>query len=221
MSKGNGWRRETFPDGEAYNLMRGLAARFKVILHAGACSNTTTVNTTTPRSCSTATAPSWPVIARSISSTSSRPAARYIASRMPSTAAAMWSHTTPTAPASAVRSATTSASPSSIARWPNTGVAIITIPAAFTMETGKDHWEVLCRARAIETQTYVLAPNQVGKHPRGHRHARLLRPQHGRRPLGSRPGARPGQAGFITARLDFPYLASVRQNLRVHDHHVL
>jgi nitrilase len=41
---------------------------------------------------------------------------------------------------------------------------MIALPAAFTMQTGKDHWEVLCRARAIETQAYVCAPAQTGAH---------------------------------------------------------
>ena len=43
------------------------------------------------------------------------------------------------------------------------GVDIILIPSSFTYNTGEAHWEVLCRARAIETQSYVLAPNQIGK----------------------------------------------------------
>jgi deaminated glutathione amidase len=44
------------------------------------------------------------------------------------------------------------------------GADVLTIPAAFTLFTGKDHWEVLVRARAIENQAYVLAPAQVGRH---------------------------------------------------------
>jgi len=44
------------------------------------------------------------------------------------------------------------------------GAQIITIPAAFTLFTGKDHWEVLVRARAIENLAYVIAPAQVGRH---------------------------------------------------------
>lgn len=44
------------------------------------------------------------------------------------------------------------------------GAEILTLPAAFTLYTGKDHWEVLVRARAIENLCYVLAPAQVGKH---------------------------------------------------------
>ena len=45
------------------------------------------------------------------------------------------------------------------------GARLFTVPSAFTMETGKDHWEVLLRARAIENQAYVLAAAQCGTHP--------------------------------------------------------
>jgi predicted amidohydrolase len=44
------------------------------------------------------------------------------------------------------------------------GAELVTIPAAFTLYTGKDHWEVLVRARAIENLAYVIAPAQVGRH---------------------------------------------------------
>jgi predicted amidohydrolase len=44
------------------------------------------------------------------------------------------------------------------------GAELLCIPAAFTLFTGKDHWEVLVRARAIENLAYVLAPAQVGRH---------------------------------------------------------
>jgi predicted amidohydrolase len=44
------------------------------------------------------------------------------------------------------------------------GAELLTVPAAFTLYTGKDHWEVLLRARAIENLAYVLAPAQVGRH---------------------------------------------------------
>ncbi len=44
------------------------------------------------------------------------------------------------------------------------GAELITIPAAFTLDTGKDHWHALVRARAIETQSWVLAPGQWGRH---------------------------------------------------------
>ena len=44
------------------------------------------------------------------------------------------------------------------------GADLLTVPAAFTLYTGKDHWEVLLRARAIENLAYVLAPAQWGRH---------------------------------------------------------
>lgn len=44
------------------------------------------------------------------------------------------------------------------------GAEILTVPSAFTAVTGEAHWEVLLRARAIETQCYVLAANQGGQH---------------------------------------------------------
>lgn len=47
------------------------------------------------------------------------------------------------------------------------GAEIIAVPAAFTFPTGAAHWEVLLRARAIENQVYVIAPNQIGKSPSG------------------------------------------------------
>jgi predicted amidohydrolase len=47
------------------------------------------------------------------------------------------------------------------------GARLVTVPAAFTVPTGKDHWHVLLRARAIENQIYVVAPAQHGTHPKG------------------------------------------------------
>ncbi|MGE5281267.1 MAG: carbon-nitrogen hydrolase family protein [Chloroflexota bacterium] len=43
------------------------------------------------------------------------------------------------------------------------GARIVAVPSAFTFATGRDHWQVLLRARAIEDQVFVLAPNQVGE----------------------------------------------------------
>jgi predicted amidohydrolase len=45
------------------------------------------------------------------------------------------------------------------------GAQIILVPAGFTLHTGRDHWEVLLRARAIENLCYVVAPAQVGTYP--------------------------------------------------------
>jgi predicted amidohydrolase len=47
------------------------------------------------------------------------------------------------------------------------GARFLIVPAAFARETGRDHWEVLLRARAIENQAFVLAAAQVGEHGGG------------------------------------------------------
>ena len=47
------------------------------------------------------------------------------------------------------------------------GAELLSVPAAFTLPTTRDHWEVLVRARAIENQCFVIAANQIGNHPGG------------------------------------------------------
>jgi predicted amidohydrolase len=47
------------------------------------------------------------------------------------------------------------------------GAEVIAVPSAFTLSTTRDHWEVLVRARAIENQCFVIAPNQIGAHAPG------------------------------------------------------
>jgi predicted amidohydrolase len=49
------------------------------------------------------------------------------------------------------------------------GAEIVSVPSAFTLATTRDHWEVLLRARAIENQCFIVAPNQIGTHPGGYR----------------------------------------------------
>jgi deaminated glutathione amidase len=59
------------------------------------------------------------------------------------------------------------------------GADILFVPAAFTAYTGKDHWQVLLQARAIENTCYVLAPAQTGKHNptrQSHGHAMIVDP---------------------------------------------
>ena len=47
------------------------------------------------------------------------------------------------------------------------GASLITVPSAFTFPTGAAHWEILLRARAIENQVYLIAPDQIGRSPSG------------------------------------------------------
>lgn len=59
------------------------------------------------------------------------------------------------------------------------GAQILTIPAAFTVPTGKAHWEVLLRARAIENSSFVIAPAQAGRHKDGrltYGHSMIINP---------------------------------------------
>jgi len=59
------------------------------------------------------------------------------------------------------------------------GARVLAVPSAFTATTGRDHWEVLLRARAIENQAFILAPNQIGKAPphfESHGHSSIVDP---------------------------------------------
>lgn len=49
------------------------------------------------------------------------------------------------------------------------GAQLLTVPSAFTLQTGAVHWDLLTRARAVENLCYVLAPNQCGQHAKGRR----------------------------------------------------
>lgn len=101
------------------------------------------------------------------------------------------------------------------------GAQLVMVPAAFTRETGKDHWEILLRARAIETQCFVAAAAQVGSFPA----ARDVRHNWGHAmivdPWGRILAQVPDHPGFATAEIDLDYLARVRTMLPVHQHRVL
>src|SRR6185437_9832955 len=90
------------------------------------------------------------------------------------------------------------------------GAEAMVVPAAFTVPTGKDHWHVLLRARAIEAQAYVIAAAQWGKHPGG-------RQTYGKSCIVDPWGEVIAQAsegeGVITAEVDRAYLARVRSTL--------
>ena len=84
------------------------------------------------------------------------------------------------------------------------------IPAAFTYTTGKDHWEILLRARAIENQCYVLASAQGGIHQNQRRtwgHSMLIDP------WGEVLGDLPAGEGFISGVLSKDKLNEVRSQL--------
>ena len=90
------------------------------------------------------------------------------------------------------------------------GAEIIVIPSAFTLTTTRDHWEVLVRARAIENQCFVVAPNQIGPHPPGHRSGgRSLIVD----PWGLVLATAPDRESIAVADLDLEMLRAVRRRL--------
>lgn len=101
------------------------------------------------------------------------------------------------------------------------GADVIMVPAAFTLQTGKDHWEVLLRARAIETQTYIVAAAQTGSYFEGSDervswgHSMIVNPW-------GHLIAQAGEGiGHASAALDLDYLSTVRARIPVARHRVL
>jgi predicted amidohydrolase len=95
------------------------------------------------------------------------------------------------------------------------GARVVAIPAAFTVPTTRDHWEVMVRARAIENQVFVLAANQVGEHPGGHRsggHSMIVDPW-GR--VLARLGEEPG---YAVAELDLAEQDAIRRHVPLLEH---
>ncbi|MDI1445820.1 carbon-nitrogen hydrolase family protein [Polyangium sp. 6x1] len=90
------------------------------------------------------------------------------------------------------------------------GAEVLIVPAAFTLATGKDHWHVLLRARAIEAQCYVIAAAQWGSHPKGRR-------TYGKSCIVDPWGEVVAQAsegeGLVVTTLDPAYLVQVRASL--------
>jgi nitrilase len=101
------------------------------------------------------------------------------------------------------------------------GAQLLMVPAAFTVPTGMAHWEVLLRARAIETGSYVAAAAQVGTYSLGKEqracwgHSMIVDP------WGKVLVQVTDRPGFATTRLDLGYLARVREMIPVHQHRVL
>ena len=90
------------------------------------------------------------------------------------------------------------------------GARILTVPSAFTTATGRDHWEVLLRARAIENQAFVLAPNQVGAAPPhfdSYGHSAIVDP------WGKVLASAPDEECFVAADLDLGVQDRVREEL--------
>lgn len=92
---------------------------------------------------------------------------------------------------------------------------LLAVPAAFTYTTGRAHWELLLRARAVENQCYVIAPAQGGVHETGRRtwgHSMIVDP------WGEVLATRDEGAGVVIATLEATRIASVRQQLPALEH---
>lgn len=95
------------------------------------------------------------------------------------------------------------------------GARVITAPSAFTFETGKDHWDLLVRARALENQVFVLAAAQVGSHPPGaacYGNAMIVDP------WGTVLARAPEAECVVVADLDFDHQDRVRASLPALNH---
>ncbi len=98
------------------------------------------------------------------------------------------------------------------------GVALILVPAAFTVPTGAAHWELLLRARAVENQCYLLAAAQGGLHPNGRRtygHSLFVDP------WGRVLGCHREGPGIVCGDVDPAAIAKVRGELPALSHRVL
>jgi len=87
------------------------------------------------------------------------------------------------------------------------GAGLITVPAAFTVPTGRAHWHILLRARAIETGCFVIAPAQCGTHDEGRQtygHSLIISP------WGEILAEAGEEPGVITARIDMARVAECR-----------
>jgi nitrilase len=99
------------------------------------------------------------------------------------------------------------------------GAELIFLPSAFTLATGKDHWETLIRGRSIETQCWFAAPATWGKHLEGKGEARFT---YGHSivvdPWGHVVAKVSDGVGWATARLDPKVTARVRRDMPVLEH---
>ena len=100
------------------------------------------------------------------------------------------------------------------------GAQIIALPAAFTLQTGKDHWEVLLRARAIETQTYLCASAQTGSFTVGNEQRATYGHSLVADPWGHVVAKASDGVGVVSTRIDPAVVAKVRQMIPVAQHKV-
>ncbi|ELZ77563.1 carbon-nitrogen hydrolase family protein [Haloferax volcanii] len=95
------------------------------------------------------------------------------------------------------------------------GANVLLVPSAFTMHTGKDHWEPLLRARAIENQAYVIAPGQIGDKPSWvETYGRTLVVD----PWGNVISKARDREEVVTATIDLSHLDDIRRDMQTLQH---
>jgi predicted amidohydrolase len=105
--------------------------------------------------------------------------------------------------------------PALFERLSEAGADVISVPAAFTVPTGRAHWQVLMRARAIEAELFIVAAAQAGHHEDGREtygHSLVADP------WGDLILEMGGEPGLAFAELDFTRIADVRARIPVHQH---
>jgi deaminated glutathione amidase len=210
---------EVFPDGEAYRLMSGLAARHGVTIHAGsiverdgnAHYNTTLVFN--PKGREIARYRKIHLFDVDIPGGTSYRESDTISRGEEVVTYKVGDVTVGCAICYDIRF------PELFRKLRDAGSDVIVLPAAFTLMTGKDHWEVLARARAVETQTYFLAVGQVLSNSDGKKwcwgHSMVIDP------WGHIVAQASDYVTSTSSRLDLDYIAHVRRNVPVAQHHVL
>jgi predicted amidohydrolase len=213
---------ETLPGGPAYSLMQGLARRHRIFIHAGSIlekvEGQERIHNTTV-----------------VFNREGREIARYRKIHMFDITAPDGAHyreSAAFAPGDAV--ATYEAEgmifgcaicydlrfPGLFQALADKGAEAIALPAAFTLQTGKDHWEVLCRARAIETETYFLAAAQTGAHVAGNETRHTYGHSLVVDPWGHVVAKASDGPGIVSARLDKAFVRKVRAQIPVARHRV-
>jgi predicted amidohydrolase len=100
-------------------------------------------------------------------------------------------------------------------RLSDAGAEVIAVPAAFTVPTGRAHWQVLMRARAIEAELFIVAAAQAGRHEDGREtygHSLVADP------WGELVLEMGGEPGLAFAEIDLDRIADVRARIPVHQH---
>jgi predicted amidohydrolase len=100
------------------------------------------------------------------------------------------------------------------------GAQVIALPAAFTLQTGKDHWDVLLRARAIETEAYVCAAAQTGSFSVGNEQRQTYGHSLVADPWGHVVAKASDGVGLVSTRLDMGHVDRARRLIPVAQHRV-